>query len=299
MITLRDLQYLVALEKHRHFSQAADACFVSQPTLSGQFKKLEEYLGLTLVERNRHQIIMTPAGAELAARAQQLIAGAEEFERHARALIDPLSGEMHVGLVPTLAPYLLARVMAPIGRHLPDMQFYLYEEQTSDLLTKLDNGVLDLLLLPWSDQMSCFERVDLFKETLQFAGPSNHPLAESKKLKLTDLEGQHVLTLEDGHCLREDAMSYCFAAGAKEDQRFRATSLETLRFMVSNGIGITLIPQLAIENRKDRNIVYRKFTSPEPSRQISAVFRKGYPRFACVQEIVPWQRWPPSHCVED
>jgi len=286
MITLRDLQYLVALEKHRHFSQAADACFVSQPTLSGQFKKLEEYLGLTLVERNRHQIIMTPAGAELAARAQQLIAGAEEFERHARALIDPLSGEMHVGLVPTLAPYLLARVMAPIGRHLPDMQFYLYEEQTSDLLTKLDNGVLDLLLLPWSDQMSCFERVDLFKETLQFAGPSNHPLAESKKLKLTDLEGQHVLTLEDGHCLREDAMSYCFAAGAKEDQRFRATSLETLRFMVSNGIGITLIPQLAIENRKDRNIVYRKFTSPEPSRQISAVFRKGYPRFACVQEIV-------------
>jgi len=273
------------LEKHRHFGHAAEACFVSQPTLSGQFKKMEEHLGITLVERNRHQLVMTTAGAQLIERARELIAQAEEFERHAKALIEPLAGEMHLGLVPTLAPYLLSRVMAPLGQRLPKIQFYLYEEQTSKLLKKLDSGDLDLLLLPWSEEMLMFDRIDLFKESLLLAGPADHPLTKVKKLKLDDLKGHHVLTLEDGHCLRNDAMSYCFAAGAEEDQRFRATSLETLRFMVSNGVGITLVPELAIDSEKHGNIVYRRFTSPEPSRQITAVFRKGYPRTICVQEI--------------
>ncbi len=290
MITLKDLQYLVAIDTHRHFSNAAEACFVSQPTLSGQFKKFEEYIGITLVERNRHHIMMTPAGEQLAARARDILSQAEDFERHAAALLDPLSGDMHLGLVPTVAPYLLSRIMNALSDALPSVRFYLHEQQTQILLKQLDRGELDLLVLPWRDEMAPFDRFDLFMEELWLATPPGHPLQTKKTTKLSDLQGQHVLTLEDGHCLRDDTMQYCFAAGADEDQRFRATSLETLRYMVSNGVGITLIPELAIpfddKNIPNDGVQYRRFSGPRPTRQISAILRQGYPRISCIREIV-------------
>ncbi|MBX2867932.1 MAG: DNA-binding transcriptional regulator OxyR [Acidiferrobacterales bacterium] len=286
MVTLKDLQYLVAIDTHRHFSNAAEACFVSQPTLSGQFKKLEEYLGITLVERNRHQIMMTPAGEQLAARAREILAQADEFERHASALLDPLAGDMHLGLVPTVAPYLLSKIMTNLSAALPNIRFYLHEQQTQVLLKKLDQGQLDVLLLPWRDEMSVFDRFDLFEEELWLATPPDHPLQQQDEIQLSDLQGQHVLTLEDGHCLRDDTMHYCFAAGADEDQRFRATSLETLRYMVANGVGITLMPELAILPSESDGVAYKRFSGTRPNRQISAILRQGYPRIACVREIV-------------
>ncbi|MEJ2178447.1 MAG: LysR substrate-binding domain-containing protein [Gammaproteobacteria bacterium] len=212
MVTLKDLQYLVALDTHRHFGRAAEACFVSQPTLSGQFKKLEDRLGLTLVERNRHQVVMTPAGQQLAVRARSLIADAQEFERHADSLLDPLKGDIHLGLVPTLAPYLLSRVMHPLSSTLPGINFFLHEHQTEELTNRLDSGHLDLLILPWKQEMECFDRIDLFSERLQLAAPDNHPILKVKRLSLDSLEGQHVLTLEDGHCLRDDVLDICFSA---------------------------------------------------------------------------------------
>jgi len=285
MVTLRDLQYLVAIDKHQHFGRAAEACFVSQPTLSGQFKKLEEHLGLTLVERNRHQVMMTPAGAQLAGKARALLADAEDFERHARALIDPLHGDFHVGLVPTLAPYLLAHCMDLLSATLPDVTFYLHEQQTAVLCRRLNAGELDMLILPWKKELEEFSCTDLFKEPLLLAAKAGHPLLNRSKLRLSSLEGQQVLTLEDGHCLREDTLDVCFAAGAEEDQRFQATSLETLRLMVANGTGITLMPSLAVERNNTAGLIYKRFGNPQPARQICAVVRPGCARMACVNEI--------------
>ena len=286
MITLREMQYLVALDDHRHFGRAAESCFVSQPTLSGQFKKLEDQLSLQLVERNRHQVVITDAGRQIADRARQILRDVKALELHAESLRDPLSGELHLGLVPTLGPYLLAHIMSPLAAALPRIRLLLYEQQTATLLQQLDNADLDLLVLPWRDEMDQFEHFDLFNERLLLATTPDDPLMQPSGLELSCLEDRRVLTLEDGHCLRDDAMAYCFAAGAKEDQRFRATSLETLRFMVSSGIGITLLPELAVDPARDSGISYRRFSEPQPSRRIVALVRKGYPRMTCIMEIV-------------
>ena len=286
MITLRELQYLVALDEHRHFGRAAESCFVSQPTLSGQFRKLEQQLDLQLVERNRHQVVITPAGRQIADRAREILAAIKALESQAEALKDPLSGEIHLGLVPTLGPYLLAGIMKPLVSTLPRLRLLLHEQQTSILLQQLDNAELDLLILPWRNEMETFDHFDLFEERLLLAAMPGDPLLKQEEVHLASLKDRLVLTLEDGHCLRDDTMSYCFTAGAREDQRFRATSLETLRFMVASGIGITLIPELAVDPARDTGIGYRHFSHPEPARRIVALVRPGYPRMECVREIV-------------
>ncbi|MGI9316667.1 MAG: LysR substrate-binding domain-containing protein, partial [bacterium] len=183
----------------------------------------------------------------------------------------------------TLAPYLLSRIIDPLSQSLPELSFLLHEFQTDGLTKRLDRGQLDLLILPWKPEMECFDRIDLFNEPLQLAAPRNHPILKKKQLTLDSLEGEHVLTLEDGHCLRDDVLDVCFSAGANEDHRFQATSLETLRFMVASGLGITLIPELAVDNNK--NLSYRKFSMPEPQRMVSMVMRKGYSRVLCAQVI--------------
>ena len=285
MIKIRDLQYLDAVAKHGHFGRAAEACFVSQPTLSGQTMKLEDQLGLSLFERHRKKVMLTPAGEELLGRARQVLRSAEDFEETAKALSDPLSGDLHVGLIPTVAPYLLPHIMANLGTSLPNINFYLHENQTDVLMQQLDEGKLDVLILSWLNTMQGVERYTLFKEPLVLASPVKHPLAQSKSLTLKDLNGQWVLTLEDGHCLRDEALDYCFSAGAKEDTRFQATSLETLRYMVASGMGITLIPELAIKDG-EHGLRYTHFNAPVPSREICLLVRPNYSRMECVRAVV-------------
>ena len=285
MIKIRDLQYLDAVAKHGHFGRAAEACFVSQPTLSGQIMKLEDQLGLSLFERHRKKVMLTPAGEELLGRARQVLRSAEDFEETAKALSDPLSGDLHVGLIPTVAPYLLPHIMANLGTSLPNINFYLHENQTDVLMQQLDEGKLDVLILSWLNTMQGVERYTLFKEPLVLASPVKHPLAQSKSLTLKDLNGQWVLTLEDGHCLRDEALDYCFSAGAKEDTRFQATSLETLRYMVASGMGITLIPELAIKDG-EHGLRYTPLNAPVPSREICLLVRPNYSRMECVRAVV-------------
>ena len=287
MIKIRELEYLDAIERHKHFGKAAEACHVSQPTLSGQIIKLEEQLGVTLIERHRRNIMLTPAGNQLLVKARQVLNAAHDLEVTARSLGDPLSGEMHLGLIPTLAPYLLPHIMPALIGELPRMEFFLHEEQTADLLESLDQGKLDALVLPWLDEMSEFDAYDLFEEPFVLAVNKNHTLAKKKRVKLDDLKGCHVLTLEDGHCLRDQALGYCFSAGADEDKRFQATSLETLRYMVASGIGITLLPKLSvIDQRENADIVYIPFQQPAPSRRIVLLIRQNYTRLESVREIV-------------
>ena len=287
MIKLRELEYLDAIERHKHFGKAAEACHVSQPTLSGQIIKLEEQLGVTLIERHRRNIMLTPAGNQLLAKARKVLNAAHDLEITAKTLGDPLSGEMHIGLIPTLAPYLLPYIMPELIAGLPRMEFFLHEEQTADLLQSLDQGHLDALILPWLDDMKDFDAYDLFDEPFVLAVNRKHVLAKKKRVKLEDLKGCHVLTLEDGHCLRNQALGYCFSAGADEDKRFQATSLETLRYMVASGIGITLLPKLSvIDQRESSDIVYIPFQQPQPSRRIVLLIRQNYTRVETVREIV-------------
>ncbi len=287
MIKLRELEYLDAIERFKHFGKAAEACHVSQPTLSGQIIKLEEQLGVTLIERHRRNIMLTPAGNQLLAKARKVLNAAHDLEVTAKTLGDPLSGEMHLGLIPTLAPYLLPHIMPDLITGLPRMEFYLHEGQTADLVQSLDKGHLDALILPWLEDMKDFDAYDLFDEPFVLAMNKKHALAKKKRVKLEDLKGCHVLTLEDGHCLRNQALGYCFSAGADEDKRFQATSLETLRYMVASGIGITLLPKLSvIDQRESNDIVYIPFQQPQPSRRIVLLIRQNYTRVETVREIV-------------
>ncbi len=287
MIKIRDLEYLDAIDTHRHFGRAAEACFVSQPTLSGQIMKLEEQLGLTLVERQTRKVMLTPAGERLVSEARKVLKAAHSFEASAKALLDPFSGDLHIGLIPTLAPYLLPHIMQDLNEKLPKINFYLYEDKTKNLLKSLDDGKLDLLILPWLDEMDKFDRYDLFEEPLVLATSKSHPLAVQPTIKLEELTNFEILTLEDGHCLRDQALGFCFTAGAKEDHRFQATSLETLRYMVSSNMGITLLPQLATVNHNTNNTInYIPFDDPKPNRQISLMLRSGYSRMECIRVVV-------------
>lgn len=287
MIKIRDLQYLNAIDEHKHFGRAAQACFVSQPTLSGQLMKLEEQLGLQLVERHRRNVMLTPAGEQLVQDARKVLQAASDFEASAKALLDPLAGDLHVGLIPTLAPYLLPHIMAPLRKSLPNIKFFLHENQTKVLLEQLDNGKLDILILPYLPEMDKFESYQLFDEPLILASPKEHPLTKHKQLNLTDLHGHKILTLEDGHCLKDQAMGYCFAAGAQEDTSFQATSLETLRHMVASGMGVTLLPGLATQDKFNSDAIdYIEFAKPAPIRGISLVIRPNYSRMECVRAIV-------------
>ncbi|HBR98700.1 MAG TPA: DNA-binding transcriptional regulator OxyR [Gammaproteobacteria bacterium] len=287
MIKLRDLQYLDAIDRHKHFGRAAEACFVSQPTLSAQIMKLEEYVGFSLVERHRRNVMLTPQGAALVLQARKVLKSAQEFEDAARALADPLAGDFKIGMIPTLAPYLLPHIMQGLTEALPKVNHFLYEKQTHDLLADLDKGDLDLLVLPWLEEMDRFERYTVMTEPLLLAVHPQHRLARRKSVTLDDLRDETVLTLEDGHCLRDQAMGYCFSAGADEDKRFQATSLETLRYMVASGSGITLLPRLATLNQPDSGLIrYLPFKKPAPEREITIVIRPHYPRMDCVRAIV-------------
>lgn len=287
MIKIRDLEYLDAIDTHRHFGRAAEACFVSQPTLSGQIMKLEEQLGLTLVERQTRKVMLTPAGDRLVTEARNVLRAASSFEASAKALLDPFSGDLHVGLIPTLAPYLLPHIMKGLNEKLPNINFYLHEDKTKNLLKSLDDGKLDLIILPWLDEMEKFDRYDLFEEPLVLATSNAHALASKKQVNLDELKDFEILTLEDGHCLRDQALGFCFTAGAKEDHRFQATSLETLRYMVSSNMGITLLPQLATINHSSTNTInYIEFEKPKPNRQISLMLRSGYSRMECIRAVV-------------
>lgn len=286
MIKLRDLEYLLAVAECGHFGRAARACNVSQPTLSGQLIKLEEGLGLTLVERRRKGVMLTPAGEALVGQARAVLLAAENFEQTAKTLLEPLAGELHVGLIPTVAPYLLPLVMADLNRKLPAMELYLYEEQTSSLLDRLDEGRLDAAILALLPNMGRFDHYSLAREPLLMAVPRGHHLSGRRRVRLKDLEGEQVLALEDGHCLRDQALGYCFAAGASEDPRFRATSLETLRYMVAAGMGVTLLPQLATAVAATPGLGYLPFYPPAPARELVLLVRRGYPRLAAARAVV-------------
>lgn len=270
-MNIREFQYLVALEEFRHFGKAAEACFVSQPALSMQIKKLEESLGVQLLERTNKSVMLTDHGVIIAERTKQILHQIDEIKEIAKTAKDPLSGELRMGIFPTLAPYLLPLIIPKLSKIYPKLSFYLIEEQTSKLIEQLKEGKLHAAFLALPVEEKAFDHAVLFDEEFFLAVPVNHRLAKLKTIRQKDLENENVLLLEQGHCMRDQALDLCHRMNIVENQNFRGTSLETLRQMVAAGVGITLIPKLACH--PSDTIVYIPFSSLKPMRTIGLFWR--------------------------
>ena len=276
-MNIRALQYFIALAELRHFRKAAERCHVSQPTLSTQIRKLEEQLGNDLIERNSRQVLLTSFGEKVLERARLIVDETRAIRQLARDADDPYSGTLSLGVFPTLAPYLLPHVIPNIRKKFPALSIRLFEEKTEQVMTMLMDGTLDAILLapPIDDDQIHVE--PLFNEPFVFVAPSDHPLSKKASIDIEDLKTQELLLLEDGHCLRDHALAVCQLSGAIECLDFQASSLETLRYMVAAGSGITLMPILATKPPVTaiENVVVRPFKSPAPERTIAMAWRKS------------------------
>ena len=271
-MNLRDLKYLVAVAEHRHFGRAAEACHVSQPTLSTQIRKLEEFLGVTLIERNNRQVLLTPVGERIIAQAAKVLQEADELVKMAQQARDPYGGQFRLGIIPTVAPYLLPRILPLIRETFPDLEIQLVEAQTSVITRELRAGQLDAIILALPVEEDGVITVPLYAEPFFVAVSPRHPFSGRNSIAAEELASAEVLLLEDGHCLRDQALDVCKTAGAVENTNFSATSIETLRHMVAANIGITLMPELAVGD-DDRDIRYLPFEGVPPHRLVGMVWR--------------------------
>ena len=286
-LKLKDLRYLVAVADTRHFGRAAERSFVSQPTLSAQLKKLEEYLGVQLIERAPKRVSLTAAGEQIVERARRILEAGEEIVELAKGHRDPLAGRLKLALLPTIGPYLLPNVAAKLRKSLPRLELMLYEYQTDVMLEKLHAGEIDVGILAFPVPMDGLDSFELYKEPFMVALPANHRLASRASIRVEDLNHETLLLLEDGHCLRDQALDICSSADVHEKQDFRATSLETLRQMVAAGVGITLLPELAGRGAYGaaRGVTIKPFVKPIPARTIGAVWRKSSARREAIHAL--------------
>ncbi len=290
-MNLRDLRYLVAVGDHRHFGRAARACFVSQPTLSAQVKKLEEYLGVQLVERGTRQVLLTATGEEVVARARSVLNQVDDIVELCRAAAEPMTGDLRLGAIPTLAPYLLPHLVAQATEAWPRLRLLLYEERTELLVDRLRKGELDGALMAMPVDGDDLAAVPVFEEPFLLALPAQHPLADRDSAPGPGaLPDEELLLLEEGHCLRDQALEVCqLATESAGSTCFRATSLETLRQMVAAGVGMTLLPRLAGQVAADlpgaSAVKLLPFPEPAPARTIGLYWRKGAARASTLEAI--------------
>ncbi len=278
-MTLQELKYLVALADHGHFGKAAEACFISQSTLSTQIKKLEDYLGIALLDRSLKRIVPTPMGSEIVISARRIIQEAEHIRALAQHAQAPMARTIHLGVIPTLAPYYLPHALTLVHAQHPHLRLLLREELTPQLIEHLNEGKLDAALLALPILEAQLDSVPLFYESFFAALPAEHPLTQKTHLCAEDLAHEKLLLLDEGHCLRDQALEVC-GTGARSREEVRATSLETLRQMVGMGLGLTLLPALAVNAAPlgDKSpLVTRPFTAPTPGRTIGLVWRKRAP----------------------
>lgn len=238
--TLRQLRYLVAVVDRCHFGQAAAACSVSQSTLSASIQELEDLLGAPLLERTKRTVVPTALGRNVAERARGLLKGAEDLMDAGQAARDPLSGRLHLGVIPTIGPFLLPRAMPRLRESFPKLQLYLREDQTARLLERLESGELDAVLLALPYALGDLEVMELGEDRFSIVQPAGH-------VATANLADENLLLLEDGHCLRDQALAACELEGARRNAGFNGTSLHTLAQMVANGLGVTLMPKMALD----------------------------------------------------
>jgi LysR family transcriptional regulator, hydrogen peroxide-inducible genes activator len=285
MITLRQLRYLTSLARHRHFGRAAEDCAVTQPALSMQIRELEREIGAELVERRPNDVALTETGIEVAERAERILAAARDlvdFARHRNVL----SGPLKLGIIPTLAPYILPRVLPRLQKSYPDLRLELRETQTRLLLDELAAGELDCAMLALPTEGADVETLTLFDDRFLLAVPVAEPVSARGPIALDDVDQRRLILLEEGHCLRDQALAFCATKRRDAPAGLGATSLATVMQMVANGYGVTLLPEVAVDaEAHDGRVKLLRFAEPEPARSIGLAFRRTSPRRRDFEEL--------------
>jgi LysR family hydrogen peroxide-inducible transcriptional activator len=295
-LSLRDLEYAVAVAELRHFGRAAERCGVSQSALSEQVRKLERLLDVALFERSKRRVSPTPRGAELLRQAAGVLAGARELVHAARRNAEPLSGELRLGAIATLGPYYLPALLREVRERFPKLTLRVQEGQTAPLLGALQQGALEAALFALPVRSKALRVEPLFFEPFRLACPAAHKLAMRPEVRLRDLRGHELLLLEEGHCLRDQALSLCGSRRRGGPVRF-ATSLEMLRHMIGAGEGFTLMPTLAAQaGDMDGLVTYRDLADAEAGRTIALAWRASEPRDGDLRHVAAYlqQRLPPG-----
>jgi len=303
MLTLRQLRYLDALARQRHFGRAAEECAVTQPALSMQIHELEEFLGGELVERCQGDAILTELGKQIAERAASILRDAHDLVDFAHHNGRLLTGILRLGVIPTLAPYLLPRVLPELQRRYPDLRPSLLEAQTKTLLNELTRGNVDLLLLALPVEKADVETLELFEDRFLLAAPASDPLPEQARVTPDDVRARNLILLGEGHCLREQALAFCPDALNDANTNFFATSLTTITQMVANGYGVTLLPEVAVDVEvRDDRIKLLRFCEPQPRRRVGLMWRRTSPcraDFIAFGQIVVEATAPPQPMRKD
>ena len=286
-MNLRDLDYICAVAEHKHFGKAAEACHISQPTLSGQIKKLEGQLKVTLFERSHKGIRVTDIGAEIIEIALEAREAARRIRDVAASAQDPLAGNLSLGLIPTIAPYLIPLFVGRLSKHLPNLAMTYREDITERLTESLITGELDVAILATPPLEDTLSAIELYTEPFWLVFPRSHELRNLTQVTMEDVEEDDVLLLTEGHCFRDQALSICRPAHRKRRQSLRATSLETLINLVAAGEGITLVPALAMRNGKaaETGLMSHKLIDKGAERQIYLTYRKRFPRLQAVNAL--------------
>lgn len=279
MLTLRQLRYLDAVAHQRNFGRAAEECAVSQPALSMQLQELEDFLGgAGLIERRKRDAILTQRGLQIAERAECILNAVRDLVDFARRNEDVLVGTLRLGVIPTLAPYILPSVLPCVRRSYPRLRLNLLEAQTKSLMTELHRGNIDLALLTLPVQKADVETLDLFEDRFLLAVPAVDPLPERTRVTSHHIARRNLILLEEGHCLRDQALAYCGRAVREENTGFFATSLTTILQMVANGYGVTLLPEVAVDVEvRDDRIKLLRFLDPQPLRRVGLMWRQTSP----------------------
>jgi LysR family hydrogen peroxide-inducible transcriptional activator len=290
MITLKQLRYLGALAEYRHFGRAAEACSVTQPALSMQIKDLEKQLGVELVERRPGEVMLTEVGLEVSRRSEQVLAASRDLVDFARHRSRVLTGSLTLGIIPSLAPYVLPKILPALQRRYPELRIELRETQTKVLLDELMHGALDVVMLALPVPGTDTESIALFEDPFLFAVPAADPRPETVRVSARDVDQEDLILLEEGHCLRDQALAYCAGGHRDGGLGLGATSLATVMQMVANGYGVTLVPQVAVDVEvRDRRVKLLRFAPPQPGRTVGLAWRRTSPRkadFTALGEIV-------------
>ena len=289
-MNLRDIQYIIAVAETRHFGKAAERCYVSQPTLSGQIRKLEEELGVAIFERTSRSVAITPVGEQILAIGRQITEQVDAIQQLARAQQDPLAGPLRLGAIPTLSPYLMPLILMPLKRRHPQMKLVLSEELTESLLQRLHHHEIDAALLATPVEDPRLDEIPLFDEPFWVAFPRKHDFYTREKIRLRDLQQEELLLLSEGHCLAQQALDVCHLKDRQVQGQMadlRAASLETLIQLVRSGFGITLIPALAMRGSwaTGGGVVAQPLELAGASRRISLVYRQSFPRAQALQAL--------------
>lgn len=290
-MNLRDLQYLIAVAETNHFGKAAQRCFVSQPTLSGQIKKLEQELGITLFERSNRSVQITPVGDNILVHARLIMEQVDAIRQQSLSCQDSLTGPLKIGAIPTISPYLMPLILKPLQKNYPQMRLILSEEQTETLIQRLHRHEIDAALVATEHPETDFISIPLFKEPFWLAHPQKHPFYNKENITQQDLDNTELLLLSEGHCLAQQAMDVCHMTERKQQgemANLRASSLETLLQLVSAGYGSTLVPALALVGPwiSGRGIATRELHLPHAWRHISLLYRASFPRIPALEGLV-------------